>query len=468
MRVVPHRRQLSFLAAATLIWFGRRQLDWRAGLDPMTRLLRSVESLPRRASRAVGSYAWLIFVATVAVWIVSAPLMMYRYHLLTPLAMPLAVAVFPLVGASVITGLIVLAAQFIFPPLAPLAATISGHACEGLERSVHLADAGFFYVPGPALWWVLAFYALLAIGLRWGARPAVRKGLLYAIPLMIIAAFGPSLAVGLGMTKETPRLRGTILSVGHGVCVLIESPDGGVVLYDAGSLASPSLATEKISAVLWSKGITRIDAVMLSHADVDHFNGLPGLLERFEVGAVYASPQTLPRTLLPDERTAPAELSRLLTAHNVAVQTLTLGDRLRLGGPLPANAVAEVLHPSALGVVDTDNANSLVIGIEYAGRRLLLPGDLEGRGLEELLLQEPYDCQVLLAPHHGSPRSDPPGLAAWCRPEWVVISSAPGVYSDSANLSYEEAGARVLSTAESGAVTFEISEAGIEVQTYRE
>jgi competence protein ComEC len=454
--------QLSFLAAATLIWFGRRQLDRRASLDPLTRLLRSVESPPRRALRATGLYAWLIFVATVAVWLVAAPLMTYRYHLLSPLAMPLAVAVFPLVGASVITGLGVLAAQFVFPPLAPLAATLSGHACAGLERSVHLADAGFFYVPGPALWWVLAAYGLMAVGLRWGARPAVRKGLLYAIPLMILAAFGPSLASGLGLIKQSPRLRCTFLSVGHGVSVLIEAPDGGVVLYDAGSLASPSLATDKISAVLWSKGITRIDAVMLSHADVDHFNGLPGLLERFEVGAVYTSPQTLPRTLLPDEKTAPAELSRLLAAHQVEVQTLTLGDRVRL-----SEAVAEVLHPTALGVVDTDNANSLVVGIEYTGRRLLLPGDLEGRGLEQLTLQEPYDCDVLLAPHHGSPRSDPPGFAAWCRPEWVVISAAPGVYSESANLSYEEAGAGVLSTAESGAVTFEIDENGIRVETYR-
>ena len=40
----------------------------------------------------------------------------------------------------------------------------------------------------------------------------------------------------------------------------------------------------------------------------------------------------------------------------------------------------------------------------------------------DLLAEEPTDYDVLLAPHHGSRRSNPPGLAAWSTPEWVVIS----------------------------------------------
>jgi competence protein ComEC len=47
--------------------------------------------------------------------------------------------------------------------------------------------------------------------------------------------------------------------------------------------------------------------------------------------------------------------------------------------------------------------------VEYQGRRLLLPGDLESPGLDELLAESPLDCDVLLAPHHGSLQSDPPG-----------------------------------------------------------
>ncbi len=63
------------------------------------------------------------------------------------------------------------------------------------------------------------------------------------------------------------------------------------MLYDAGELAAPAAATRTIAGFLWSRGITHLDAVVLSHADVDHYNGLPGVLERFSVGAIYVTPQ---------------------------------------------------------------------------------------------------------------------------------------------------------------------------------
>ena len=94
------------------------------------------------------------------------------------------------------------------------------------------------------------------------------------------------------------------------------------------------------------------------------------------------------------------------------------GDRLRSGG----GARIEVLHPPRGGVLGSDNANSIVLAIEYQGRRLLLTGDLESPGLDDVMAEEPYDCDVLLAPHHGSASSDPPGFAAWSTPEWTVVS----------------------------------------------
>lgn len=69
----------------------------------------------------------------------------------------------------------------------------------------------------------------------------------------------------------------------------------------------------------------------------------------------------------------------------------------------------EVLHPPRRGVLGSDNANSIVLDIEYQGRRVLLTGDLETPGLDDLLAEAPLDTDVLLAPHHGSAFSDPPG-----------------------------------------------------------
>ena len=51
--------------------------------------------------------------------------------------------------------------------------------------------------------------------------------------------------------------------------------------------------------------------------------------------------------------------------------------------------------------------------IEYAGRRLLLTGDLDGPGQAALLEQEPCHVDVLQSPHHGSRKANPPALADW-------------------------------------------------------
>src|SRR5690606_14621425 len=113
------------------------------------------------------------------------------------------------------------------------------------------------------------------------------------------------------------------------------------------------------------------------------------------------------------------------------------------------------LYPDRLGSFGSDNSNSLVLAVEHEGLRTLLPGDLESPGLDSLLADTPYDCHILLAPHHGSSRSDPPGFAAWSTPECVVISGAPQFSDPAVATTYRRSGADVYSTGEEGAIIFQ-------------
>jgi competence protein ComEC len=97
----------------------------------------------------------------------------------------------------------------------------------------------------------------------------------------------------------------------------------------------------------------------------------------------------------------------------------------------------------------------------------LLPGDLESPGIEDVMAELPYDCDVLLAPHHGSRRSDPPGFAAWSTPEWVVVSGAGGGDVGPVVATYERAGAQVLRTNERGTVLFSIGRGPMKVTCWR-
>src|SRR5882762_3957543 len=70
--------------------------------------------------------------------------------------------------------------------------------------------------------------------------------------------------VGAASPLDNDELRCTFLAVGHGGCTVLETPDGRVLLYDAGSMSGPDVARRQIAPFLWSRGIRRIDEVFLS------------------------------------------------------------------------------------------------------------------------------------------------------------------------------------------------------------
>jgi competence protein ComEC len=119
-----------------------------------------------------------------------------------------------------------------------------------------------------------------------------------------------------------------------------------------------------------------------------------------------------------------------------------------------------ILQPPTRGysAVD-DNANSIVLSLEFGGRRVLLTGDLEKSGLQALLHQQPIPHDILLAPHHGSLKANPADLARWAAPRWVVISGGGEAALAKLQDSYGD-GVTLLSTADRGAVMFEISPEG--------
>src|SRR5690606_8970220 len=69
-----------------------------------------------------------------------------------------------------------------------------------------------------------------------------------------------------------------------GTSVILNRPHRGTLLYDCGWLGNDSYSSRGIQEALWALGLTRLEAIAISHADADHYNALPGLLRRFDVG----------------------------------------------------------------------------------------------------------------------------------------------------------------------------------------
>jgi competence protein ComEC len=456
--------QLSFLGVAAVV----ASIAWLWPHDnnnPLERMIASYQTWSETIWNGFKQQVWLVFVASIAAWVVVTPLLLYNFNIISPSSVVLTPLAWLPMSLALVAGLLICTVGFVFAPIAWLLGKVCGICLLLSERIIELGSrvpGSYAYFAGPALWWLIVFYAALAcFALLPSWRPNLKN---QAILAMLWIAFG--LAVSIWNHRSSDQLQCTFLSVGHGTCVVLELPSGETFLYDAGSLGSPEGTTNVISSFLWSQGITHIDAVVISHADVDHYNGLPGLLERFSVDQIFVSPLMFDPWATQGELTAPNFLKEKITQAGVPLEVVWMNDVL----PIEDERVnIEVLHPPQFGVAGLDNANSILLLIEFAGQRFLLPGDLESPGIEAVMAEAPLDVDVLLAPHHGSNNSDPPGFANWCTPDWVVLS---GRYQPSqtqlTTASYSEAGAQIFHTSRSGAVEFTVSSSGLDCRVFRE
>jgi competence protein ComEC len=148
----------------------------------------------------------------------------------------------------------------------------------------------------------------------------------------------------------------------------------------------------------------------------------------------------------------------------VPLQEVSTGDTLDGGH----DCHIEILHPPSRGVIGTENANSIVLDVEYCGRRILMTGDLASPGLDDVIAEVPMPCDLLVVPHHGSKTSNPIGLSAWCTPHYAVFSADHRYDTRSVEAIYAQRG-RTLHTTDVGAVTMTIGADGEErVETFRQ
>jgi competence protein ComEC len=445
--------QLSFLAVAVLHWgtggwFRRR-------LDPLERLIEESRPTWQRGLFGLGRLLWKSYLATLAVWLAEAPLVAADVHVVSPVALLIGPPLMLLSVLALASGLLLLLAAATMWPLAPLLARPTGWslaACDWLVgKSLQLPGSAWYVSDTPAWWlWVL-YLGLLAVLLLEPVRRRWGWALLAGLAWLCVG-----LLAGLPQ-RPADELRCTFLAVGHGGCTVLETPDGRVLLYDAGALGGPEVTRRHIAPFLWNRGVRRVDEVLLSHADLDHFNGLVELMDRFSVGQV---------TLTPTFAEKPTEGVRLtlneIDRRQIPRRIVHAGDWLTAG-----DVQLEVLHPPPEGPEGNENARSLVLLVRHAGHALLLTGDLEGPGLARVLgLPEAY-VDVLQVPHHGSRASNTPELAAWARPRVVVSCEGPPLGGVRAREPYTAGGGRFLGTWPHGAVTVRSHRTGLVVETFR-
>ena len=453
--------QFSFLAVAALVFItNSRWLQPTA--DPVRHLIFVTRSWYIRSGLRMRTRIVQTFASCGVLWAITLPLVADRYGVVAPIGLLVNPVVLIPMAAALYGGLIVMLTAAWCPPLAWLGGGICNASLATIEVIIRWGEAvpaSHFWTAGPEAWGIGAFYVMLAVWIS--LPPSFRswRAMASAAVLLLIASWWiPGFQASWARTRNE-NLHITFADVGHGTGAILQLPGGKILMYDTGSFGSVQRAGRAASANLWSDRITHIDALVISHADVDHYNGIPTLLERFRIKQIYVSTRMF-TSVAPSVRVLFDEIRK----HRVPVKLLSEGDVI----DLDERVSIDVLSPPAEGLPGNDNVNSIVLRIRVHGRTILLPGDLEGSGLSNLLTapHEPFD--MIMAPHHGSMSSQPMRFANWAKPQVVVISGARGRINPKCVTAYAERGATVLTTGHQGAVRIRISADGLAWQSWLE
>ena len=202
----------------------------------------------------------------------------------------------------------------------------------------------------------------------------------------------------------------TMLDVGQGLCVLIES-EGKYMLYDGGGRAHSSYVVSRLKNL----GVSDISYLFASHYDEDHIAGLIGVLNALDVE----------NAVIPGyEADSKIYDSFITAAENAgAVETAASGDTYLLG-----DARVDVL--SAADQTDTsENDKSTVVKLTCGDFSCVITGDA-GADTETRLVKsgEELDCDLCIVGHHGSSSSSTPKFVAAMSPDYAFIGVGDNKY----------------------------------------
>ena len=474
--------QLSFVAIAGII------MMWRPIQTAMLLALGGLRLLAGWPGAVLG---WVVAGVSVSLAAVLAtfPILAFNFHYVALLSIPATLVALPALPLVLVSSLITAVAGLAAPALGQGAALVAWlplsyllgivGLLDGIPRTVvQLGDVsavlGWTYYGGPflalLLVWVgprrvrAALRRLRIADTRPSRRTPVPVGAVRGAALLSLAA-----AVVLIWTANASlpdgRLRVSLLDVGQGEAIFIQTPGGGQVLVDGGR--DPRLLLQALGERMpfWDG---TLDMVVLTHPHEDHLAGLVEVVRRYRVDVVMDSAHAQESQVAAAWRAAVERegATTILASHG---QVVTLEEGITL----------EVLNPPRplMGGTASDvNNNSTVLRLSHGRVSFLLTGDLELEG-ELSLLDRGVDVRstVLKVAHHGSGTSSSADFLSQVRPALVLVSAAPdspdGLPGHEVMARLADAAgdsARVFATARHGDITLISDGRSVEVQTDRQ
>ena len=278
---------------------------------------------------------------------------------------------------------------------------------EGMIRLVSQVSSRPLVFGQPNAW--LLILLLISLALVYDLRKNIKR--LTVLSLLITGLFF--------LTKHPLENEITMLDVGQGESIFLRDVTGKIILIDVGGKAESDKKIEKwqkktmtsnaqrtLIPYLKSRGVAKIDQLILTNTDKEHVGDLLEVIKVFHVGEILVSKGSLKQK----------EFVAELQATQTKVRSIIAGETLQIFG-----SQLEVLSPRKIG--DGDHEDSIVLYGKLLDKHFLFTGNLEEKGEKDLLKHYPdLEVDVLKAGQHGSKKSSSSAFLEKLKPELTLIS----------------------------------------------
>lgn len=504
-RILDAGFQLSFSAVLGIAWMIPVLQDGWEDAAPSLRVTDGVAgwNIARAAIVRACRFLCKNILAGLGITMTMLPFLLIHFYEWSPWSVLLNLAVIPLmgillpclIGLQLVARLTALAHCLELPQHLLCAAIEAIFSCYEQLCRFTTALPGSILHTGYPTWQALAAYTIGLIALAVSGkklRPHLR--LAAAVCLM-----------GIFLIRLPGELNVTMLDVGQGECVGIETREHHVYLVDAGSTSKKKTGQYQIIPWLKYIGARSVEGIFITHWDEDHISALGELLEWSKSSRVKIRRIFLPDVALKDE--VLETLLQQIEEANVSVEYLSAGEHMTDGA-----LQISCLHPYAKKVPEDRNDASLVLRLSQGDFQMLLTGDLEKSGEDwlveqarqgaeqptaqgqtlpctpstqptaqeqalpcapstQLAAQNPLRCTILDAGHHGASNATGEALLDLAQPELVLISCGKnnryGHPAPETLKRLEERGIRWYSTAEVGAIQVHVGKKKVKIETSR-
>lgn len=465
--------QLSFVAVLALIYIVPRFSNFNSD---------NIPALPLW-TQGIIRYVYLSVIVCIAATIGTLPLIMYYFNRVSCVTVIANLIAVPLLGT------LTLAIAMLFILSAFFSQLIAGYfiklASFFVQTSVDLINKlaalswSSFNTTKPNLIEIVIFYLLIILIIQFVEERKKRNNqkefslnrfrfIKYSLIFTIIF-FAADITYLTARDKFSTDLKITVIDVGQGNSIYVQSPGSDNMLIDGGGYSDCSFDVGKsvVAPFLYHKRISHIDTVVLSHPHPDHLLGLIYIINNFHVRQIWKSGLPVDPEDFPEwEKTIKLNRQFVSLLSDKSPERIFNGVKIKVLWP-PNYSDKDINDLS----YDEVNDSSLILKITLGKISFLIPGDIS-TNVEKRLIDSKTDLRsdVLIIPHHGSNHSSSIEFikAVACR--YAIVSAGKANVFHHPHPStlqrYKDAGVNILRTDRDGAITLTTDGNNLKIDTF--